>query len=105
MRKPTLFVAFFRSLFVLVAMFVVTGVYAQTVTVKGKVVDEAGLSLPGAGVLIEGTTTGTITDIDGNFELAAKAGAKLVVSSIGYSSETVTVPGGGWNIDHYASRG
>lgn len=32
MRKPTLFVAFFRSLFTLVAMFVVTGVYAQTVT-------------------------------------------------------------------------
>ena len=95
MRKPTNFVAFCRGLFVAVAMFVATAAFAQNVTVKGKVVDEAGYPIPGTGVLIEGTTTGTVTDIDGNFELAAPAGAKLVVSSIGYATETVNVPAGG----------
>ena len=99
MKKPTNFLAFCRGLLVTVAMFVATAAFAQNVTVKGKVVDDAGFPLPGAGVVIEGTTTGTITDIDGNFELAAKAGANLVISSIGYADATVIVPAGGGTVN------
>ena len=99
MRKPTNLVAFCRGLLVAVAMLFATVAFAQNVTVKGKVVDDAGFPLPGAGVVIEGTTTGTITDIDGNFELAAKAGANLVISSIGYADATVVVPAGGGTVN------
>lgn len=95
MRKPTNLIAFCRGLLVAVAMFVATAAFAQNVTVKGTVVDDAGVPVPGAGVLVAGTTTGTVTDIDGNFELAAKVGANLVISSIGYADATVTVPEGG----------
>lgn len=104
MRKPTNLIAFCRGLLVAVAMFVATAAFAQNVTVKGKVVDDAGYPLPGAGVLVEGTTNGTVTDIDGNFELVAAVGAKLVISSIGYTSETISVTGGGY-FNHYSSRG
>ena len=48
--------------------------------------------LLGAGVLVQGTTTGTVTDLDGLFELNVPAGAILEVSSIGY--KTVTLPVG-----------
>ena len=95
MKKPTNFVAFCRGLLVTVAMLVATAAFAQNVTVKGKVVDDAGYPLPGTGVLVEGTTSGTVTDIDGNFELTAQVGAKLVISSIGYTTQTVEVPVGG----------
>ena len=95
MRKPTNLIAFCRGLLVAVAMFVATAAFAQNVTVKGKVIDDAGYPIPGAGVLVEGTTSGTVSDIDGNFELAAKVGAKLVISSIGYASQTVVVPADG----------
>ena len=95
MKKPTNFLAFCRGLLVTVAMFVATAAFAQNVTVKGKVVDDAGYPLPGTGVLVEGTTSGTVTDIDGNFELTAQVGAKLVISSIGYTTQTVEVPVGG----------
>ena len=44
------------------------GSYSQT-TVKGKVTDEAGLPIPGANVIIEGTSTGTATDFDGMYTL------------------------------------
>lgn len=105
MKKPTNFVAFCRGLLVTVAMFVATAAFAQNVTVKGKVVDDAGYPLPGTGVLVEGTTSGTVTDIDGNFELTAQVGAKLVISSIGYTTQTVEVPVGGGYAEHHASRG
>ena len=61
-------------------------------SITGTVVDDAGEPLIGASVLIEGTTTGTVTDIDGNFELAGvQDGAQLVVSYTGYTSQTVPV--------------
>ena len=58
--------------------------------IKGVVVDETGEPVIGANVLVEGTTIGTITDIDGVFKLNAKAGAKLKVSFIGYADQIVT---------------
>ncbi|MBP5278393.1 MAG: carboxypeptidase-like regulatory domain-containing protein, partial [Prevotella sp.] len=62
---------------------------AQT-TVKGTVVDEAGEPIIGATVQVKGTTTGTITDFDGNFTISVPAKSKLVVSFIGYISQTIT---------------
>ena len=42
---------------------------AQNVTVKGTVTDPSGYGVMGAGVMVQGTTNGTVTDLDGNWEL------------------------------------
>lgn len=63
--------------------------FAQS-AVSGKVTDEAGEPCVGANVLIKGTTTGTMTDFDGNYSLTdVRKGAILVFSSIGYTSQEV----------------
>ena len=65
---------------------------AQNRTISGKVVDQAGVPVIGASVIVVGNSTiGTITDLDGNFSLSVPAGATLSVSFIGYTTETVAV--------------
>lgn len=61
----------------------------QTKTIKGKVVDNAGEPIIGANVLVKGTTTGVITDIDGQFALDAPVGSTLVISFIGFQTKEV----------------
>jgi TonB-linked SusC/RagA family outer membrane protein len=63
-------------------------ILAQT-TATGKVVDEKGNGIAGASVLEKGTRNGTITSSDGSFSLKVKAGAKLVISEIGYENAEV----------------
>ena len=46
--------------------------FAQTLRVQGQVLDELGEGLIGAGVVIQGTTTGTITDMDGNWTVTSR---------------------------------
>ena len=66
---------------------------AQT-TVKGIVTDETGEPLIGAGVMVEGTTVGTITGIDGDYVLSVPADAvNLVFSFIGLADQTVAING------------
>lgn len=70
--------------------------YAQY-TVSGKVSDErTGEPMIGASILIKGTTSGTITDLDGGFSITVptNAGASLIFSSIGYLSQTIEVAPG-----------
>ena len=64
--------------------------FAQNI-VTGKVVDSAGEPVVGAGVQIKGTTTGVVTDLDGNYSIKAGANATLVVSSIGYKTASIAV--------------
>jgi len=68
--------------------------YAQsnTITVKGKVMAD-GEPVIGATVLVKGVSTGTATDMDGNFTLNVASKAVLVVSSIGYETQEVPVNG------------
>lgn len=65
----------------------------QTRRVTGNVVDEAGSPIIGASVLVKGTNTGTITDVEGNFVLAAvpTSANTLVVSFVGYSTQEVAI--------------
>jgi len=63
------------------------------IPIKGRITDENGNGLPGASVVIKGTTNGVITDVDGNFTMDADEGAILVVSFIGYASKEITVAG------------
>ena len=68
--------------------------FAQNLRVTGKVIDEQGEGVIGAGVVIQGTNTGTITDLDGNFVLPSVArGTTLEVSCVGYATQAVQVTG------------
>lgn len=69
----------------------VPAITQQTVVVKGTVLDSNGEPIIGANVMVDGGTTGTITDIDGNFQLSVPVGTKLRVSFIGYETKVVTV--------------
>lgn len=66
--------------------------YAQEVTVTGMVTSaDDTLPLPGANVIIKGTSTGTNTDFDGKYSLKVQKGAILEFSSLGFKSVSVTV--------------
>lgn len=61
--------------------------FAQSKTVKGKVVDESGEAIIGASIVVTGTTSGTVTDIDGNYSINVPEKGKLTISYIGYISK------------------
>ena len=63
--------------------------YAQQIS--GTVTDENGVPLPGATVLVQGTSNGVSTDFDGNYSISASQGDTLVFSFVGYSSQSVVV--------------
>ena len=65
-------------------------VVQQKGVIKGTVVDTQGEPVIGANVVAQGTSVGTITDIDGVFRLNVSPGTKLRISFIGYSDQTVT---------------
>lgn len=58
--------------------------------ISGRVTDEQNQPLMGATVLVKGTETGTITDLDGKFEILATAADVLIVSYVGYASKEIT---------------
>lgn len=69
------------------------GVAQSTVnyTVKGNIVDGNGEALIGVSIAIKGTTNGTISDFDGNFSIEVPAGKELVISYIGYASQSYVI--------------
>lgn len=68
--------------------------FAQEMKVSGKVSDaNDGKTLPGVTVAVKGTTSGTITDIDGNYSINVNKGATLVFTFIGYTSQEIVVAG------------
>lgn len=60
-------------------------------TVDGTIVDVNGEPIPGATVIVVGTNTGTVTDIDGNFSIDANEGDVVRISFIGYKSQSITI--------------
>jgi TonB-linked SusC/RagA family outer membrane protein len=70
------------------------GLSAQTRQLKGKVTDDSNQPLTGVTVMIKGSKSGTQTDANGDFTIAAAAGkVTLVVSSTGYKESTITTDG------------
>ncbi|MCC8170615.1 MAG: TonB-dependent receptor [Parabacteroides sp.] len=63
----------------------------QSSKITGKIVDEKGEAIIGANIAIQGSTIGTITDINGDFTLAAPVNSTLTVSYIGYLTQHITV--------------
>lgn len=80
-----------KLLLTLIAVLSVAITNAQQLSVSGTVVSDAdGLPIPGVSVAVKGSTTGTVTDIDGKFELSAEEGSTLVFSFIGMETQEVT---------------
>lgn len=83
-----------RSLYLLIFFACVsTMAFAQEINITGKVTSAAdGSGLPGASVLLKGTTTGVPTDVDGSFNIKVpSASSVLVISMIGMTSQEITV--------------
>ena len=71
----------------------------QNSVAKGNVKDAAGEPVIGASVVVKGTTNGTITDFDGNFELSGVSkGATLEISFVGFATQTITFNGQAINV-------
>ncbi|UCS95813.1 TonB-dependent receptor [Echinicola marina] len=70
----------------------------KEITVKGKVTDENNLAIPGATVLAKSSGKGTVTDLDGNYNLVVSESDVLVFSFIGYVSKEISI-NGNENID------
>ena len=70
-----------------VGTFLSIDAFAQQITVKGLVKDNTGEPIIGANVVVKGTTNGTITDFDGNFQLSANKGDIIVISFIGFTAQ------------------
>ncbi|WP_299004726.1 TonB-dependent receptor [uncultured Tenacibaculum sp.] len=78
----------------LVALFFATATVLGQTKLTGKVVDEMGEPLPGANVVVKGTTNGSATDFDGKFMLNASSNTgAVVVSFVGYTNKTVSFSG------------
>ena len=84
-----------KSFFTLILSVIAFNLSAQNLTVKGTVTDDTDMTVIGATVIIEGDASrGTVTDIDGNYELSNVAkDANLVFSYVGYKSQTIAVNG------------
>ena len=84
-----------KRLFLLlpVLLLCVVGAYAQNM-VRGIVISAADEEpIIGASVVEKGSTNGTVTDMDGRFQLSVKANAKLVISYIGFETKEITPQG------------
>ena len=90
MKTKDLFNSFLHRKVLLLSAFLMmcTFAFAQQGTVTGKVIDDLGEPVIGANVIVKGTTTGIITDVDGNFSLSVNDIKKniLVISFVGYNT-------------------
>jgi len=70
-----------------------TYVFAQNISVTGKVTDSDNLPLPAVSIKVSGSTQGTSTDANGNFTISVPSNSSLVFTYIGFASQTVAVNG------------
>lgn len=81
----------FSGILTLILALVVQLTFAQQKTISGTVTDDTGLPLPGANVIVKGTNSGTQTDFDGNYTIAANVGQTLAYSYVGFVTKEVKV--------------
>lgn len=82
-----------KFFFLMVGLLFSVGLNAQTITVSGVVSDPSGEPLIGASILAQGTTVGTSTNVDGEYNITVAPDATLVVSYVGYDTQNVPVDG------------
>src|SRR5690606_24139815 len=83
-----------KILFFFLCSLITLGTYAQGTIIRGIVTSaDDNQPLPGVSVVIKGTTTGTVTDIDGEYQLQVAADAVLLYSFVGMQSQEISVDG------------
>lgn len=82
-----------RMLAFVFALIVPILVSAQEVSIRGVVKDNSGSPLPGVNVIVEGTTNGTITNMDGQYQIKAPSDATLTFSFIGFDNQSQPING------------
>jgi TonB-linked SusC/RagA family outer membrane protein len=93
--KGTSFLSKLSTLFLFLGLFAALPVFSQDgEKITGKVVDGSGEPLIGVSVIIQGTTSGGVTDLDGNFNVPAKPGQLLTFSYIGYVTKVLPAKSG-----------
>ncbi|WP_034044664.1 SusC/RagA family TonB-linked outer membrane protein [Wocania ichthyoenteri] len=81
-----------HNLFKILTLLFITYSSAQNVSVSGNVQDDTSFPIPGANVLVKGTSKGTVTDFDGNFTINdVQVGSTLIFSYVGYITQEVVV--------------
>jgi len=65
--------------------------WAQQKSISGTVFDETGGPLPGATIIVEGSSRGVATDFDGNFSIEVSEGETLLVTYVGYADQRITI--------------
>ncbi|MHA3787594.1 SusC/RagA family TonB-linked outer membrane protein [Flavobacterium hauense] len=85
----------FTWIFTLLLAFFIQFSFAQEKTITGVVTDMDGFPIPGANVVIAGTSQGVQTDIDGKYSISVAVGQKLVFSFVSMQAQTVTVGASG----------
>lgn len=83
-----------RKILIAPLLWLSMAIFAQAPTYRGTVLDSNGEPLIGATVLVQGTSTGTITDFDGHFEIACSEDALIEFSYMGYLPQTLKVAAG-----------
>jgi TonB-dependent starch-binding outer membrane protein SusC len=92
-RLQTNFLLRGKNLWLLLMLFVSTAAIGQN-SISGNVSDKTGEGVPGASVLVKGTSVGTITDLNGDFTLSTPEGTEsVVISFVGYIAQTVSIAG------------
>lgn len=75
-------------------LFLCSSVYSQQTPITGKVIDNNGLPLPGVNVLVKDTSSGVVTDFDGNYEInVSDQAAILVFSYVGFKEQEIAISG------------
>ena len=92
-KEKSLFNSLLRACMMALFLLFAVAVNAQNVTVKGTVKDQFGEPVIGATVKVLGSTTGVITDFDGNYTISAPSNAKLEFSYIGTQTQVIPVAG------------
>ncbi len=77
----------YRNLFLLFAFLLSTNLIFSQNIISGTVADEEGNALPGVSIVEKGTSNGTVSDFDGNFQLNVGDAATIVFSYIGYVTQ------------------
>src|SRR6516225_6264715 len=91
--KTTVQMKKIASLCLLLVLFGTIAFGQQTRSISGHISDEAGAPIGAATIYIKGTTSGTMTDVNGHFKLNVKNGAILIISSIGFKSKEIAADG------------
>ncbi len=84
----------FKQFFLLLGCLLISGfqvLQAQQTSISGRIVDPSGEPIPGVNIVIKGTTTGTVSNMEGRYSFEANKGDVLVYSFVGFNSQEITV--------------